>query len=99
MPEKAAVNLNVELQPSAGENQNWWGWSKVYCAQTRYTGCDTAFDMPKEEAIKVGMDEFDDAGVNPVLLHETDVACRPLITTCKGVAFEVADRRIKPGRS
>lgn len=32
----------------------------------RYIGCDTAFDVPREEAIKVGMDMFDDTGVDPV---------------------------------
>lgn len=65
--------------------------------QASALGYDEAFDVPTEQAIKVELAGFYISGLDPEKVHQTVVAQRSLVSTCKGMAFKLMEGAQSPG--
>lgn len=63
---------------------------------TRSLGYDEIFGVPVEDAIKVGMAGFDSSELDQEKVHDADLAWRSLLTTCKGMTFEIVEKAQSP---
>ena len=71
-------------------------WSKAHRVQTRPLGCYAAFDDLENKDIKTGSVEFDHSDINRRKFQEANCAWRSLVTTSKGVAFDIVKRADSP---
>ena len=83
--------IKIDFKGFSGEHEDWTTWSKVHRAQLSALGCADALAETAGDETKANRDGFDRGSVNPDQLHRTQQAWVSLVTSCKGVAFDIAN--------
>ena len=71
--------------------EDWTTWFKVHRAQLSALGCADALTETAGDETKVNRDDFDRGSVDPDQLHQAQQAWVSLVTSCKGVAFDIVN--------
>ena len=79
--------LKVELRKFSGEEADWDEWYKVYSSQSRILGF--AEELVATDETRVGAEDFNSQGIDPLQTKRASEAWLSLITTCKGSALEI----------
>ena len=95
----ANQQLKLELRSFSGERSEWHSWSRIHRAHTRSLGCDNAFSESSDRDIKVGRIDFDASGFSNETIEQAHMAWRSLISTCKGIAFDIVERAESPSKA
>ena len=69
-----------------GEKSEWKNWAKIHLTNVQSLECDRASDVPAGGDIKVGSTDFSNDDHAEDLVFEAQVAWRPPIATCNGMA-------------
>ena len=80
--------IKIDFKEISGEPEDWTMWSKVYRTQLSALGC---ADVLTETEAKVNRDDFDRGSADPDRLRTAQQAWVSLITSCKGVAFDIVN--------
>ena len=83
--------IKIVSEEFSGEPVDWTTWSKVHRAQLSALGCAHALTETAGDETKVNRDDFDRGSVNPDRLLKEQQAWVSLVTSCKGVAFDVVN--------
>ena len=83
--------IKIDFKEFSGEPEDWTTWSKVHRAQLSALGCADALTKTAGDETKVNRDDFDRGSVDPDQLHKSQQAWVSLVTSCKGVAFDVVN--------
>ena len=86
--------LKVTLRKFSGKEADWDEWHKVYSSQARILGF--AKELVETDEIRVGADNFNSQGVNPLRAKRASEAWLFLITTCKDTALEMLQSTDSP---
>ena len=97
----AATRATIEKSPpiKAGfkefsrEPGDWTTWSKVHRTQLSALGCADALTETAGSKTKVNRDDFDRGSADPERLHKAQQAWVSLVTSCKGVAFDIVNTK------
>ena len=81
----------IDFNEFTGEPEDWTTWSKVHRAQLSALGCADALTETAGDETKVNRDDFDRGSVDPDRLHKAQQAWASLVTSCKGVAFDIVN--------
>ena len=82
-------SLKIEFKEVSGEPEDWNTWFRVHQAQLSALGCAEALSAKDDHDIKIRSGNFDSSSANPKQLRTAYQAWVSLITTCKGVAFDI----------
>lgn len=82
-------SLKTDFMEFTGEPEEWNTWSGVLQAQLCAFGRADALTAKDDDHKKIGSSEFKSSGVDPKQLRAVHQAWVSLITTCKGVAFDI----------
>ena len=74
-------------------------WSKVHRAQLSALGCADALTETGGDETKVNRDDFDRSSVDPDRLRKAQQAWVSLVTSCKGVAFDIVSTEESAGEA
>ena len=85
--EKSPINF----KEFSGEPEDWTTWSKVHRAQLSALGCADALTETAGDETKVNRDDFDRGSVDMDPLRKARQAWVSLVTSCKGVAFDIVN--------
>ena len=88
--EKSAP-IKIVFKEFSGETEDWTTWSKVHRAPLSALGCADALTETAGDETKVNRDDFDRGSVDPDQLHKAQQAWVSLVTSCKGVAFNIVN--------
>ena len=83
--------IKIDFTEFSGEPEDWTTWSKVHRAQLSALGCADALTETAGDETKVNRDDFDRGSVDPDRLHNAQQAWVSLVTSCKGVAFDIVN--------
>ena len=83
--------IKIDFKEFSGEPEDWTTWSKVHRAQLSAPGCADAFTGTAGDETKVNRDDFDRGSVDPNRLRKAQQAWVSLVTSCKGVAFDIVN--------
>ena len=83
--------IKINFKEFSGEPENWTTWSKVLRTQLSALGCADALTETAGDETKVNRDNFDSGSVDPDRLHKAQQAWVSLITSCKGIAFDIVN--------
>ena len=83
--------IKIDFKEFSGEPEDWTTWSKVRRAQLSALGCADALTETAGDETKVNRDDFDRGSVDLDQLHKAQQAWVSLVTSCKGVAFNVVN--------
>ena len=81
--------IKIGFKEFSKEPEDWTRWSKVHRAQLSVFGCSDALTETTGDETKVNRDDFDRGSVDLDQLHKAQQAWISLVTSCKGVAFDV----------
>ena len=81
--------IKIDFKEFSGEPEDWTMWSKVHQAQLSALGCADALTETAGDETKVNRDDFDRGSVDSDRLHKAQQARVSLVTSCKGVAFDI----------
>ena len=81
--------IKIDFKEFSGEPEDWTTWSKVHRAQLSALGCADELTETAGDETKVNHDDFDHGSVDPDQLHKAQQAWVLLVTSCKGVAFDI----------
>ena len=92
---KKSSPIKIDLKEFSGEPEDdWTTWSKVPCrAQLSALGCADALTETAGDETKVNRDNFDRGSIDPVQLHIAQQAWVSLVTSCKGVTFDIVNAK------
>ena len=90
-------SLKIDFKEFSGESEDWNTWSRVHYAQLSALGCAAALTAQGEDDLKIGRSDFIDYEADPEQLRTAHQALVSLITTCKGVAFDIVQGAESPG--
>ena len=83
--------IKIDFKEFSGEPEDWTTWSKVHRAQLSAVGCADALTETSGDETKVNADGFDRGSVDPDQSHKAQQAWVSLVTSCKGVAFDIVN--------
>ena len=83
--------IKIDSKEFSGEPEDWTTWSKVHRAQLSALGCADALTETAGDEAKVNRDDFGRSSVDPDQLHKEQQDWVSLVTSCKGVAFDVVN--------
>ena len=83
--------IKIDSKEVSGEPEDWTTWSKVHRAQLSALGCADALTETAGDETKVNRDDFGRGSVDPDQLHKAQQAWVSLVTSCKGVTFDVVN--------
>ena len=83
--------IKIDFKEFFEEPEDWTTWSKVHRPQLSALGCADALTKTAGDETKVNRDDFDRSSVDPNQLHKAQQAWVSLVTSCKGVAFDIVD--------
>ena len=83
--------IKVDSKEFSGEPEDWTTWSNVHRAQLSALGCTDALSETAGDETKVNRDDFDRGSVEPDRLHKVQQAWVSLVTSCKGVTFDIVN--------
>ena len=81
--------IKIDFKEFSGEPEDRTTWCKVHRAQLSVLGCTDALTETAGDETKVNRDDFDRDSVDPDQLHKAQQAWVSLVTSCKGVAFNI----------
>ena len=81
----------IDFKEFSGEPDDWTTWSKVHWAQLSALGCADALTETASDETEVNRDDFDRGSVDTDRLHKAQQAWVSLVTSCKGVAFDIVN--------
>ena len=81
----------IDFKEFSGEPEDWTTWSKVHRAQLSAPGCADVLTETTGSETKVNRDDLDRSSVVPDRLHKAQQAWVSLITSCKGVTFDIVN--------
>ena len=81
----------IDLKEFSLEPDDWTTWSKVHWAQLSALGCADAPTETASDETEVNRDDFDRGSVDPDRLRKAQQAWVSLVTSCKGVAFDIVN--------
>ena len=84
--------MKVELRAFSGEEADWEEWHKFFTSKARVLGF--AGELVATDEIKVGAEDFNSRGIDPLRTKRASEAWLSLTTTCKGTALDRAEHRI-----
>ena len=90
-------SLKIDFKEFSGESEDWNTWSRVHYAQLSALGCAAALTAQGDDDLKIGRSDFTDDEADPEQLRTAHQAWVSLITTCKGVAFDIVQGAESPG--
>ena len=93
----AGPKLQVDIQPFSGDEVAWDEWHKVYISQARILGF--AGELTATEEIKVGAEDFNSEGIDPIRVKRASEAWLSLITACKGTALDIVQSTDSPSEA
>ena len=80
-----------DLKEFSREPDDWTTWSKFHWAQLSALGCADALTETAGDVTEVNRDDFDRGSVEPDRLRKAQQAWVSLVTSCKGVAFDIVN--------
>ena len=83
--------IKIDFKELSGEPEDWTTWSKVHRAQLSPLGCADALMETVGDETKVSREDFDRSSIDPDQLHKAQQAWVSLVTSCKGVTFDIAN--------
>ena len=83
--------IKIDFKEFSGEPEDWTTWSEVHRAQLSAFGCADTLTETAGDETKVNHDDFDRGSVDPDQLHKAQQAWVSLVTSCKGVAFDIVN--------
>ena len=83
--------IKIDFKEFSGEPEDWTTWSSVDRAQLSALGCADALAETAGDETKVNRDDFDRGNIDPDQLHKAKQAWISLVTSCKGVAFDIVN--------
>ena len=83
--------IKIDLKKFSGEPEDWITWSKVHRDQLSALGCADALTETAGDETKVNRDDFDRGSVDPDELHKAQQAWVSLVTSFKGVEFDIVN--------
>ena len=83
--------IKIDFKEFSGEPEDWTTWFKVHRAQLSALGCSDALMETTGDETKVNRDDFDCGSVDPDQLHKAQQAWVSLVTSCKGVVFDIVN--------
>ena len=83
--------IKIDFKELSEEPEDWITWSKAHRAQLSALGCADALTETAGDETKVNRDDFDRGSVDPNRLRKAQQAWLSLVTSCKGVAFDIAN--------
>ena len=83
--------IKIDFKEFSAEPEDWTTWFKVHRAQLSALGCADALTETAGDETKVNRDDFDRGSVDPDQLHQAQQALVSLVTSCKGVAFDIVN--------
>ena len=83
--------IKIDFKGFSEEPEDWTTWSKVHRAQLSALGCADALTETAGDETKVSRDDFDRGSVDPDRLRKAQQAWVSLVTSCKGVTFDVVN--------
>ena len=86
-----SLPIKKDFKEFSGELEDWTTLSKVHQAQLSALGCADALTKTAGDETKVNCDDFDRGSVDPDQLHKAQQAWISLVTSCKGVAFDIVN--------
>ena len=81
----------IDFKEFSGEPEDWTTWSKVHRDQLLALGCADALTGAAGDETEVNRDDFDRGSVEPDRLRKPQQAWVSLVTSCKGVAFDIVN--------
>ena len=83
--------IKIDFKEFSGQPEDWTTWSKVHRTQLSALGCTNALTETVGDETKVNRDDFDRGSVDPDQLRKAQQAWISLVTSCKGVAFDIVN--------
>ena len=83
--------IKIDFKEFSGEREDWTTWSKVPRAQLSALGCANALTKIAGSKTKINHDDFDRGSADPDRLRKEQHAWVSLVTSCKGVAFDIVN--------
>ena len=83
--------IKTDFREFSGEPEDWITWSKVHRAQLSVLGCADALTETTGGETKVNRDYFDRGSTDRDRLRKGQQAWVSLVTSCKGVAFDIVN--------
>ena len=81
--------IQIDFKEFSGEAEVWTTWFKVHRAQLSALECADALTKTAGDETKVNHDNFDRGSVDPDRLHKAQQDWVALVTSCKGVVFDI----------
>ena len=83
--------IKIDFKEFSGEPEDWTTWFRIHRAQLSALGCADALTETAGSETKVNRDDFDRGSANPDRLRKAQQAWVLLVTSCKGVAFDIVN--------
>ena len=84
--------IKIDFKEFSGNpTEDWRTWFKVHRAQLSALGCADTLTETAGDKTKVNRHDFDRGSVDPHQLHKAQQAWVSLVTSCKGVAFDIVN--------
>ena len=83
--------IKIDFEEFSGEPEDWTTWSKVHRAQLSSLACADALTETAGDETKINRDDFDRGSVNPDRPRKAQQAWVLLVTSCKGVTFDIVN--------
>ena len=83
--------IKIDFKEFSGEPEDWTTWSKAHRAQLSALRCADPLTETGGYETKVNRDDFDRGSVDRYELHKAQQAGVSLVTSCKGVAFDIVN--------
>ena len=85
--------IKADFKEFSGEPEDWKAWSKVHRTQLSALGCADTLTETAGSETKVNRDDFDRGSANLERLHKAQQVWVSLVTSCKGVAFDIVNTK------
>ena len=83
--------IKIDFKEFSGEPEDWTTWSEVHRTHLSALGCADALTETAGDETRVHRDDFDRDSADPDQLHNVQQAWVSLVTSCKGVTFNIAN--------
>ena len=84
-----SLTTKINFKEFSGAPEDWTTWSKVHRAQLSALGCADALTETVGDDTWVNREDFDRGSADPDQLHKVQQTWVSLVTSCKGVAFDI----------
>ena len=83
--------IKIDFKEISGKSEDWTTWFKIHRAQLSALGCLDALTEAAGSEMKVNHDDFDRRSADQERLRKAHQAWVSLVTSCKGVAFDIVN--------